>query len=133
MVTKNDPKNIVTNLLEECLKVHKDREKSYDTGNNVFQMSADIFNVVFGVGEGKIHLTAEHIAFVMVAMKLARYGNCRLEVLQDPKQLAVIWDTIKDTMVYVGLTERERQYTNTMENSNASGKETEINSTQQAH
>lgn len=104
MTTQNDPKGLVTKILQECLDTHKEREKSYDKGGNVFDITAAIANLVLNRG-----FSAEEVAFIFVAMKLARYSSLRDEILEDPSQLPVIWDTVKDTMVYMGLTERERQ------------------------
>jgi hypothetical protein len=111
MKESNDPKNIVEKLLRECIITHEQRRDAYDLGYNVFEVTAKIFNAVIGKD-----VTAEEIAFMLLATKLARYGNLRKEIGQcspDSDEFSelwsVIWDTVKDSMVYAALTERERQ------------------------
>lgn len=114
--SKHDPKGVVNTLLGEALETHKEREAAYGgmSDMNVFQATADISNIVLGRD-----LNAMEIAFIFVAMKLGRFGNL-LQIVQTMKAQSddatsikkmqdIIWDSVQDGMVYMALTERERQ------------------------
>lgn len=110
--SNHDSKQTVNRLLQTALDTHQKRENVYGgkTQQNVFEDTAIIANVVL-----RKDLNSKDIAFIFLAMKLARYGNIMelLEYFQDNldevvKLNASADDSILDGIVYLALTERER-------------------------
>jgi len=108
----NDPNEVVKGMLEDALNTHRARRAVYErSSQNVFKDTAMISSIIL-----RKELTAFDITMIFTVMKMARYGNIfeLLEIFQDdPMEVDRLTKTIKDSaldgMVYMALTERERQ------------------------
>lgn len=109
----HDPNGVVQGMLQAALNTHHQRERVYGwkTTQNVFADAALIASIML-----RKKLDAKDITLIFVAMKMARYGNT-MELIElfkdDPEVLSSleksIYDSAMDGMVYMALSERERQ------------------------
>jgi len=109
----HDPKGIVQGMLQTALNTHHQRERVYGwkTTQNVFADAALIATIIL-----RKELNSKDIVLIFAIMKLARLGNT-MELLQlfkddveeTEKLESSIYDSILDGIVYLALTERERQ------------------------
>jgi hypothetical protein len=116
--SNHDPKQIVNKILQTALNIHHERENVYGgkTSQNVFNDCAIICSIIL-----RKDLDSKDIAMIFTVMKLARYGNI-LELMEhfrdNPEEFAKleksIYDSALDGMVYMAITERERDRINSL-------------------
>ncbi len=97
-------KTITAEILQECLDIHKDRDKQYGSSEKSFKEIADIANSLL-MEEGS--RTATDIAICMIATKLHRY-QFAIQNTDLPNREKVIHDSLIDCINYLAIMENIR-------------------------